>query len=63
MIMRRTCTLSLGSINSPETPQGCTRGIAQQVPDGDRDTTCATVTDFDTAPIHRRSVLGGLVNE
>ena len=28
-----------------------------------RDTTCATVTDFDTAPIHRRSVLGGLVNE
>jgi putative transposase len=39
------------------------QGIAQQVPDGDCDTTRATVTDLDTAPIHRRPVLGGLIND
>jgi putative transposase len=39
------------------------QGIAQHVPDADRDTPCATVTDLDTARIRRRSVLGGLINE
>ena len=39
------------------------QGIAQHVPDADRDTPRATVTDSDTARIHRRSVLGGLINE
>jgi len=39
------------------------QGIAQHVPDADRDTPGATVTDLDTARIHRRPVLGGLINE
>ena len=39
------------------------QGIAQHVPDADRDTTCFTVTDLDTARVHRRPVLGGLINE
>jgi putative transposase len=39
------------------------QGIAQHVPDADRDTPRATVTDLDTARIHRRPVLGGLINE
>lgn len=39
------------------------QGIAQHVPDADRDTPRATVTDLDTARIRRRSVLGGLINE
>jgi transposase InsO family protein len=39
------------------------QGIAQHVPDADRDTPGATVTGLDTARIHRRSVLGGLINE
>jgi putative transposase len=39
------------------------QGIAQHVPDADRDTTRFTVTDLDTARVHRRSVLGGLINE
>ena len=39
------------------------QGIAQRVPDGDRDTTRFALTDLDTARIHRRPVLGGLINE
>ena len=39
------------------------QGIAQHVPDADRDTPRATVTDLDTGRIHRRPVLGGLINE
>jgi putative transposase len=39
------------------------QGIAQHFPDADRDTPRATVTDLDTARIHRRPVLGGLINE
>ena len=39
------------------------QGIAQHVPGADRDTPRATVTDLDTARIHRRPVLGGLINE
>jgi putative transposase len=39
------------------------QGIAQHVPDADHDTTRFTVTDLDGAGIHRRSVLGGLINE
>jgi putative transposase len=39
------------------------QGIAQHVPGADRDTPCVTVTDLDTARIHRRPVLGGLINE
>jgi putative transposase len=39
------------------------QGIAQHVPDADRDIPRATVTDLDTARIHRRPVLGGLINE
>jgi hypothetical protein len=38
-------------------------GIAQHVPDGDRDTTRFTVPDLDGARIHRGPVLGGLINE
>jgi putative transposase len=39
------------------------QSIAQHVPGVDRDTPRATVTDLGTARIHRRSVLGGLINE
>ena len=39
------------------------QGIAQHVPDADRDVPRATVTDLDTTRIHRRPVLGGLINE
>jgi transposase InsO family protein len=38
-------------------------GIRQQVPDGDRDTLRATLTGLDPGPIHRRPILGGLINE
>ena len=38
-------------------------GIAQHVLDADRDTPHPTVTDLDTARIHRRPVLDGLINE
>jgi putative transposase len=39
------------------------QGIAQHVPDDDRNDPRATMIDFDTAWIHRRPVLGGLINE
>jgi putative transposase len=39
------------------------QGIAQHVPDADRDIPRAAATDLDTARIHRRPVLGGLINE
>ena len=39
------------------------QGIAQHVPGADRDTPRVTVTEIDTGRIHRRSVLGGLINE
>ncbi len=39
------------------------QGIAQHVPDGDRDTARLALTDLDPARIHRRPVVGGLINE
>ena len=39
------------------------QGIAQHVPDGERDAPRATVTDIDTRQIRRKPVLGGLINE
>ena len=39
------------------------QGIAQHIPGAERDTTRFTVTDLDSARIHRRPVLGGLINE
>ncbi len=39
------------------------QGIAQRVPDDERDALRATVTDIDTQQIRRRPVLGGLINE
>src|ERR1019366_1095173 len=39
------------------------QGIAQHVPDAHRDAPRATVTEIDTGRIHRRSALGGLLNE
>ena len=45
--------------NTARPPQG----IAQHVPGAYRDTPRTTVTDLDTARIHRRPVLGGLINE
>jgi hypothetical protein len=35
------------------------QGIAQRVPDGGH----LTVADLDRGPIHRKPVLGGLINE
>ena len=39
------------------------QGIAQHVPDSDRDAPRATVTDIDTQRIRRKPVLNGLINE
>jgi putative transposase len=39
------------------------QGIAQRVPDGGLDGGRSTVTDLDREPIHRKPVLGGLINE
>jgi putative transposase len=39
------------------------QGIAQRVPEDDRDAPRATVIDLDTGRIDRRSVLNGLINE
>ena len=39
------------------------QGIAQRVPDGELDGGRSTVTDLDREQIHRKPVLGGLINE
>jgi putative transposase len=39
------------------------QGIGQQVPDATRDTPLPPITDLTTARIHRKPVLGGLINE
>jgi transposase InsO family protein len=39
------------------------QGIAQRVPDGEHDDGYRTVADLDRRPIHRKPVLGGLINE
>ena len=39
------------------------QGLAQRVPDDDRDAPRATVTDLDTGRIRRRPVVNGLINE
>jgi putative transposase len=39
------------------------QGIAQRVPDGEHDGGHLTVADLDRGPIHRKPVLGGLINE
>jgi putative transposase len=39
------------------------QGIAQHVPDDERDVPRATVTDVDTQQVRRKPVLNGLINE
>jgi hypothetical protein len=39
------------------------QGIAQHVPDSERDTHPATVTDIDAQQIRRKPILNGLINE
>jgi transposase InsO family protein len=39
------------------------QGIAQRVPDGEHDGSHITATDLDRERIHRKPVLGGLINE
>jgi hypothetical protein len=39
------------------------QGIAQRIPDDERDASRATVTDVDRQQIRRKPVLGGLINE
>jgi transposase InsO family protein len=39
------------------------QGIARRVPDGEQDGGHSTVVDLDRGPIHRKPVLGGLINE
>jgi hypothetical protein len=39
------------------------QGIAQRIPDGDHDDGHLTVPDLDRERIHRKPVLGGLINE
>ena len=38
-------------------------GVAQRVPGSEHDGGHLTVADLDRGPIHRRPVLGGLINE
>jgi hypothetical protein len=42
---------------------GTYKGIAQRVPDDERDNHPATVTNVGTWQIRRKPVLGGLINE
>jgi transposase InsO family protein len=39
------------------------QGIAQQVPDGEHNGRDISAADLDSEPIHRKPVLGGLINE
>jgi transposase InsO family protein len=39
------------------------QGIAQRVPDDERDAPRAIMTDIDSRRIHRKPVLSGLINE
>jgi transposase InsO family protein len=39
------------------------QGIAQRVPDGEYEDGHLTIADLDRRPIHRKPVLGGLINE
>jgi len=39
------------------------QGIAQRIPNGERDGGLLTVADLDRERIHRKPVLGGLINE
>ena len=39
------------------------QGIVQRVPDGEHDGSHITITDLDRERIHRKPVLGGLINE
>ena len=39
------------------------QGIAQRVPDDERDGPCTTVTDIDNHQIRRKPILNGLINE
>jgi len=39
------------------------QGIAQRVPGDEHEGGHLTVTDLDSEPIHRKPVLGGLINE
>jgi putative transposase len=39
------------------------QGIAQRIPDGEHDADRPTVADLDHERIHRKPVLGGLINE
>ena len=39
------------------------QGIGQRVPDGEHDGGHLTISDLDRGPIHRKPVLGSLINE
>ncbi len=39
------------------------QGIAQRVPDGEHDGGHLAVADLDRGPIHRKPVMGGLINQ
>jgi hypothetical protein len=58
-----TCTSSWPNTKCTTTLPGLTKGIAQRVPDDERDGPCATVTDIDNHQIRRKPILSGLINE
>ena len=39
------------------------QGIAQRIPAGERDAHRTTLTDIDAGQVHRKPILGGLINE
>jgi hypothetical protein len=57
--MNEICERLVGTLRTARPHQG----IAQRIPDSERDSSHLTVADLDCGPIHRRGVLDGLINE
>ncbi len=61
--MRRICAPSWPSTRRIYNTARPHQGIAQRIPDGEHDGGHLTVADLDRERIHRKPVLGGLINE
>jgi len=60
--VRRTCAAPWLSTRRTTTRPGH-QGIAQRIPNGEHDDGLLNVADLDRERIHRKPVLGGLINE
>ena len=61
--MRRTCAAPLAEYQAHYNTARPHQGIAQHIPNGELDGGLLTVADLDRERIHRKPVLGGLINE